>query len=39
MLAVPPSPSVTIIFRIHLNFLSGALLALIFPVTNTRLVS
>jgi len=39
MLAAPPSPTITTIFRIHLNFLSGALLALIFPVTNTRLLA
>ena len=36
---MPPSKYSTIIFRIHLNFMNGAVLALLFPVTNTRLVS
>lgn len=38
-MAAPPSPHVTKLFRIHLNFLNGAILALLFPVINTRLVS
>jgi hypothetical protein len=39
LLAAPPSPSITPIFRVHLNCLNGAVLALLFPVTNTRMVS
>jgi len=39
LLAAPPSPMVTWVFRTHLNFLNGAILALLFPVTNTRFVS
>ncbi|XP_021944465.1 transmembrane protein 164 isoform X2 [Folsomia candida] len=35
LLAATPSRFVTALFRIHLNFLNGALLALVFPVTNT----
>ncbi|XP_037089972.1 transmembrane protein 164-like [Pollicipes pollicipes] len=38
LLAIPPSKYTTIIFRIHLNFMNGAVLALLFPVTNTRLL-
>lgn len=38
LLAAPPSPLVTKVFRVHVNFLNGAILALLFPVTNTRLV-
>ncbi|XP_045109659.1 transmembrane protein 164-like isoform X2 [Portunus trituberculatus] len=36
LLAAPPSRFVTAVFRVHLNFLNGAVLALIFPVTNSR---
>ncbi|XP_043196316.1 transmembrane protein 164-like isoform X2 [Amphibalanus amphitrite] len=38
LLTIPPSKYSTIIFRIHLNFMNGAVLALLFPVTNTRLL-
>nr|CAB3267048.1 transmembrane protein 164 [Phallusia mammillata] len=31
-----PSPTARTVFRIHLHMLSGALLALVLPVTNTR---
>ncbi|XP_063853538.1 transmembrane protein 164-like isoform X2 [Scylla paramamosain] len=36
LLAAPPSRFVTAVFRVHLNFLNGAVLALVFPVTNSR---
>lgn len=39
LLAASPSRFTTAIFRIHINFLNGALLALLFPVTNTLFVS
>nr|CAH0113429.1 unnamed protein product [Daphnia galeata] len=39
LLAAPPRPHVTKIFRIHLSFLNGAILALLFPVINTRLLT
>ncbi|KAK4027720.1 transmembrane protein 164 [Daphnia magna] len=39
LLAAPPSQQVTKIFRIHVNFLNGAILALLFPVINTRLLT
>lgn len=39
LLAAPPSKFVTTVFRVHLNFLNGAVLAILFPVTNARLVS
>nr|XP_053638069.1 transmembrane protein 164-like isoform X3 [Cherax quadricarinatus] len=38
LLAAPPSKWVTTVFRVHLNFLNGAVLALLFPVTNSRLL-
>ncbi|XP_003698940.1 transmembrane protein 164 isoform X1 [Apis florea] len=36
LLAANPSPMVTAIFRIHLNFLNGPLLAYLFPETESR---
>ncbi|XP_047489947.1 transmembrane protein 164-like [Penaeus indicus] len=38
LLAAPPSKFVTTVFRVHLNFLNGAVLAILFPVTNSRLL-
>ncbi|XP_076064555.1 transmembrane protein 164 isoform X2 [Oratosquilla oratoria] len=38
LLAAPPSKFVTTLFRVHLNFLNGAVLAIVFPVTNSRLL-
>ncbi|KAF2364032.1 Transmembrane protein 164 [Trinorchestia longiramus] len=38
LLAAPPSRFVTIMFRVHLNYLNGAILAILFPVTNTRVL-
>ncbi|XP_049857192.1 transmembrane protein 164 [Schistocerca gregaria] len=38
LLSAPPSKAVTSVFRIHLNFLNGAVLAFMFPVTETRLL-
>ena len=38
-LAAPPSKLVTTVFRLHLHMLSGAPIAILFPVINTRLVS
>ena len=35
LLAAPPSPSTHLIFSAHLGLLSGALQAVLFPVTNT----
>ncbi|XP_063430760.1 transmembrane protein 164-like [Mytilus trossulus] len=37
-LAAPPSKLVTAVFRIHLHMLSGAPIAILFPVVNTRLL-
>jgi len=39
LLAAQPSKLVTIIYRLQLNFLNGAVLACAFPWTETRLVS
>jgi len=39
LLAADPSPTVTAIFRIHLNLLNGPLLAYLFPETESRVVS
>lgn len=36
LLAADPSPTVTAIFRIHLNFMNGPLLAYLFPETESR---
>ncbi|CAG0881806.1 unnamed protein product [Darwinula stevensoni] len=38
LLAAPPSRFVTAMFRIHMNLLPGASLAILFPVTNSRLL-
>nr|CAD7199766.1 unnamed protein product [Timema douglasi] len=37
LLAAPPSRSTTGLFRIHLNFLNGAVLAFAIPVTDCRI--
>lgn len=39
LLAADPSPTVTAIFRIHLNLLNGPVLAYLFPETESRIVS
>ena len=39
LLAAPPSKLVTAIFRLQLHMLTGAPIAILFPVINTRLVS
>ncbi|XP_076681371.1 transmembrane protein 164 [Andrena cerasifolii] len=36
LLGANPSPTVTAIFRIHLNFLNGPVLAFLFPETESR---
>ncbi|KOC65216.1 Transmembrane protein 164 [Habropoda laboriosa] len=36
LLAADPSPTVTALFRIHLNFLNGPVLAYVFPETESR---
>ncbi|XP_076294669.1 transmembrane protein 164 isoform X1 [Lasioglossum baleicum] len=36
LLAAAPSPMVTTLFRIHLNFLNGPVLAYLFPETESR---
>ncbi|WAR28421.1 TM164-like protein [Mya arenaria] len=38
ILAAPPGKFVTAMFRIHLHMLTGAPIAIIFPVINTRLL-
>jgi len=39
LLAAQPSRLVTVIYRLQLNFLNGAVLACAFPWTETRVVS
>ncbi|KAF4530999.1 hypothetical protein B566_EDAN009743 [Ephemera danica] len=36
LLAAPPSHRVSSVFRLHLNYLNGAILAFVFPVTESR---
>jgi hypothetical protein len=36
LLALPPTSFVTTLFRMHFSLLSGALLAIVFPVTASR---
>ncbi|GAB1867283.1 Transmembrane protein 164 [Camponotus japonicus] len=38
LLAADPSPTVTAIFRIHLNLLNGPVLAYLFPETESRII-
>ncbi|XP_063236377.1 transmembrane protein 164 isoform X2 [Bacillus rossius redtenbacheri] len=38
LLAAAPSRAVTVLFRLHMNFLNGAVLACVFPVTESRLL-
>jgi hypothetical protein len=39
LLAAAPSKAVTAAFRLHMHMLTGAPIAILFPVINTRLVN